>query len=72
MQLYGLFWLAFQTLGDEVLREGRPAAEEYQNHRDILDAVKARDANLAREHLAWHFNHLLRERIRRASVPSDA
>ena len=72
MQLYELFWLAFQSLDDEVIREGRPAAEEYQNHRDILDAVKARDVNLAREHLAYHFDHLLQERISRATSLPDA
>lgn len=72
MKLFELFWLAFRSLGDPFIQEGRPAQEEYRNHREILDAVKAHDADLAREHLAWHFNHLLKERLRLATGPAEA
>jgi DNA-binding GntR family transcriptional regulator len=67
MKLYELFWLAFKSLGDPFIKQSRPAQTEYENHQAILDAVKARDVDLARTHLAWHFNHLLEERIRRAT-----
>jgi DNA-binding FadR family transcriptional regulator len=72
MKLYELFWLAFKGLGDPFIKQGRPAQAEYENHKAILDAVKARDVDLARTHLAWHFNHLLEERIRQATgTPSQ-
>jgi DNA-binding FadR family transcriptional regulator len=71
MQLYELFWLAFESLGDPVIKQGRPASQDYQNHRDIVDAIKAEDLERARRHLTYHFDHLLKERIRRAAVDNE-
>ncbi len=71
LQLFELFWLAFETLGDPVIQVGRPPIKDYENHRDILDALRARDAAAVRKHLTYHFDHLLQERIRRASMNGD-
>jgi len=71
MQLYELFWLAFESLGDTIIKQGRPASKDYENHRDIVDAIKARDLDRVKKHLTYHFEHLLQERIRRASGSGD-
>ena len=68
LQLFELFWLAFESLGDSVIKQGRSAEKEYENHRQILDAIHAHDIDQVRDHLAHHFDHLLQERIRRASA----
>jgi len=57
MSLFELFWLAFESLGAPVVVEDGPAEKEFENHRAILDAVSARDVDLARKHLMWHFSH---------------
>jgi DNA-binding FadR family transcriptional regulator len=60
VQLFELFWVAFQGLGDQ----GRSPEEDLRNHREILDAVKAHDLEAARGFLADHYEHLLQKRIR--------
>ena len=52
------FWASFEQLDDPLLHEPRSAAEEYEDHRAILDAVKAGDAVTARLRLMKHFDHL--------------
>ena len=52
------FWAAFEQLDDPLLHELRPAAEVYEDHKCILDAVIARDPALARLQLMKHFEHL--------------
>jgi len=52
------FWAAFEQLDDPLLHEKRPAGEVLEDHQAILDAVKARDADLARGLLMKHFEHL--------------
>jgi DNA-binding FadR family transcriptional regulator len=65
MKLFELFWIAFENLDNPTIQDVSRAEEDLENHRAILDAVKARDANLARQHLTPHFDRL-QERIRRA------
>ena len=65
MKLFELFWIAFENLDNPTIQDVSRAEEDLENHRAILDAVKARDANLARQHLTHHFDRL-KERIRRA------
>ena len=71
LQLFELFWLAFESLGDPVIKQGRPASKDYENHRDIVDAIKAEDLEQVKKHLTYHFDHLLQERIRHASANGD-
>jgi len=65
MKLFELFWIAFENLDNSIIQDGKRAEEDLENHRAILDAVKARDADLARQHLTRHFDRL-QDRIRRA------
>lgn len=66
IKLLEVFWIAFENLDDPIIRTVKPIEQELEAHRAILEAVKARDANLARQRLMEHFEHL-RERIRRAT-----
>ncbi|MFZ5856852.1 MAG: FadR/GntR family transcriptional regulator [Chloroflexota bacterium] len=61
MQLFDVFWDAFWELelGDVIAPD---PDKELQTHRRILDAVKARDAELARSLLTQHFD-FVSERI---------
>lgn len=71
LQLFELFWVAFGSLDDPIIKEGRPPVGNYQNHLDIVDAVKAHDMDKVRQQLTYHFDHLLRERIHRASAEGN-
>ncbi len=57
MQLFNVFWDAFWELelGDTLKPD---PASELRKHREILDAVKARDAELAHERLLRHFEFI--------------
>lgn len=54
VKLFNAFWLAFDNYGDEIL-----VSKDYERvireHKAVLDAIKKRDAQLAREMLAKHF-----------------
>jgi len=52
------FWAAFEQLDNPLLHEVRPAVEVYEDHRSILEAVKAGDSATARLRLMKHFEHL--------------
>ncbi|MEI6874014.1 MAG: FCD domain-containing protein [Spirochaetota bacterium] len=66
------FWTVFAQVDDPLLHEEKPTGEELENHRSILEAVKARDADLAGRRLRSHFMHLqeciVRVRDKKASV----
>lgn len=57
MQLFNVFWDAFWELelGDTLQPD---PASELQKHREILAAVKARNAKLAHERLLQHFEFI--------------
>jgi DNA-binding FadR family transcriptional regulator len=57
MQLLDVFWDAFWELGLGDLIKSDPEAE-LEAHRQILDAVKAGDKDLARGRLERHFDHI--------------
>jgi DNA-binding FadR family transcriptional regulator len=61
IKLFDAFWDAFFDLESEVVFDSDPA-DELRAHRRILDAVHARDPQLARQALSDHFNYV-RERI---------
>jgi DNA-binding FadR family transcriptional regulator len=65
VKLLRVFWLVFANLKDPVIQDIKPADQEWYDHQAILEAVKARDANLGRQRLMDHFDHL-RKRIKRA------
>jgi DNA-binding GntR family transcriptional regulator len=67
MKLFEVFWIAFDNLDDPVIQDSRPAEHDYENHRALLDAIKDRDPDLARELMVSHFGHL-QQRIRRATA----
>jgi DNA-binding FadR family transcriptional regulator len=71
MKLFELFWIAFENLDNPTIQDVSRAEEDLENHRAILDAVKARDADLARQHLTRHFGRL-QDRIRRATSLADS
>jgi DNA-binding FadR family transcriptional regulator len=58
MQLFDVFWDAFWELdlGDIVVPD---PVKELQAHRQILDAVKARDVELTRTRLVQHFDYVI-------------
>jgi len=56
-----VFWIAFDNLHIPIIQASDPSVE-LADHRAILEAVKARDALLARQRLVAHFDHL-RDRI---------
>jgi len=70
IKLFEVFWIAFGNLDDPIIQEVKPSEKELEDHRAILDAVKARDAYLARQRLMEHFRHL-QDRIQRATRPPD-
>jgi DNA-binding FadR family transcriptional regulator len=57
MQLLDVFWNAFWELKIGTTLEPDPV-KELQKHREILDAVKARDIELARTRLTQHFEFI--------------
>lgn len=71
IKLFELFWIAFENLDNPIIQDASRAEEDLENHRAILDAVRARDANLARQRMTQHFSYL-QERIRRATSLPDA
>jgi len=57
MRLFGAFWVSFWGLDINAVRESDPITE-LQAHRQILDAVKAGDADSARAQLLKHFEYV--------------
>ena len=62
--LFRVFWIVFQTLDIEAIRTTDPELGVVE-HELLLDAIRARDAVLARQRLIEHFGHV-QERIDRA------
>jgi DNA-binding FadR family transcriptional regulator len=58
IKLLEVFWIAFENINSQLINDHRPADLDYQSHKAVLDAVKARDGFLARERLMQHFGHL--------------
>jgi DNA-binding FadR family transcriptional regulator len=71
IKLFELFWIAFENLDNPIIQDDSRAKEDLENHRAVLEAVKARDADLARQRMAQHFSYL-QERIHRATSLPDA
>jgi DNA-binding FadR family transcriptional regulator len=55
MRLFHVFWVSLWGLEIDPIRDSDPQAE-IKAHRAILDAVKARDTDLARVQLIRHFD----------------
>lgn len=62
--LFRVFWIVFQTLDIDAIRTTDPELGVAE-HELLLDAIRARDAMLARQRLIEHFGHV-QERIDRA------
>jgi DNA-binding FadR family transcriptional regulator len=58
IKLLEVFWIAFENLVDQLIDDLYPAEEDYAGHKALLDAVKARDPQLAHARLIQHFQHL--------------
>ena len=65
MKLFEVFWIAYENLDDPIIRDTGRAERDYSTHLGLLNAVRARDVDLARKCMVQHFSHLM-ERIRRA------
>lgn len=50
-----VFWLAFRRAAELIDTENRDPMATYRDHEAIVDAVERRDAALARERLALHY-----------------
>jgi DNA-binding FadR family transcriptional regulator len=70
-RLFELFWIASENLDNPIIHDTSRAEEDLEKHQAILDAVKARDPDLARQRMTQHFSYL-QERIRRATSLPDA
>lgn len=64
-KLIEVFWVAFESVDNPIIQEEKPLQQEIDDHRAILQALRARDATLAKAALMEHFAHL-QERIQRA------
>lgn len=70
MRLFGVFWVSFWGLENDAIRDSDPVTE-LQAHRQILEAVKVGDADMARAQLLEHFKYV-KARIAEYSQPSGA
>lgn len=66
IMLLEVFWDAFETLDIEAIRATVPRIA-LDDHWSLLEAVKKRDAALARERLIYHFSHV--EKRITAAIP---
>lgn len=67
LKLLDVFWQIFRNLRDRSLIPPRDAAANIHNHAAILEAIEARDVELAQRRIAAHFDDL-RERLRDAQL----
>ena len=70
LKLLQAFWVAFADFDDPAFHDQERGSQSLAEHRLILDAVQARDANLARQRLMYHFRDL-RERVKRITDGKD-
>lgn len=66
INLLEVFWVAFEPYDDPTIQEYQPMEESLESHREILEAVKAGDAALARQRLMQHYGDL-KDRINRVA-----
>ncbi len=64
IKLLKAFWLAFAEFDDPAGHSRERSRRALADHRQIVDAVRARDPGLARQRLMEHFRDL-RERVNR-------
>jgi DNA-binding FadR family transcriptional regulator len=57
MKLFSVFWVTFTSLENELTHDPDPE-NVLEFHKDILDAIKARDPEQVRKQLAQHFDHV--------------
>ena len=57
MKLFSVFWVTFTSLENELIHDPDPE-NVLEFHKDILDAIKARDPEQVRRQLAGHFDHV--------------
>jgi DNA-binding FadR family transcriptional regulator len=70
MKLFEVFWIAYENLDDPIIHDTGRAERDYSTHLGLLNAVRARDVDLARKCMVQHFSHLM-ERMRRARTSSS-
>ncbi|MGI5238306.1 FadR/GntR family transcriptional regulator [Dactylosporangium sp. CA-139066] len=64
LQLIAVFWDVYHEVGDRLPPPDHQAAQTVANHRRIVDALRARDPEAAREAMRRHFGEV-KERIAR-------
>ncbi len=65
-QLIDIFWTVYHSLPSEEMGIDQDPVATVETHREILDAIRLRDAALARLRMRAHF-HNLEQRILRAA-----
>lgn len=67
IKLLDVFWDVYRGLNDQSLHIVRDLAAEAENHARILEAIAAKDSDLARQRLLEHFDGI-KERLRSARL----
>lgn len=70
LKLLDVFWDVYKSLRDQRLRVVKNLQQEARNHAEILEAIEAGDAGLARQRLVDHFNGI-KDRLRAAQLRSS-
>jgi DNA-binding FadR family transcriptional regulator len=72
VKLFRVFWVAFENYGDVDLLMAPDPQVVAKEHRDVFEAIKLRDPNLARKSLMHQFIGF-KERIDKiaAQIPAD-
>jgi len=65
IKLLDVFWTVYQNLHDRSLGITRDLEAELRNHEQILQAIEAKDVELARQRLLDHFDGI-KERLKTA------
>ena len=65
------FWDAYTAVSKDSPRPKRDPAQIAQQHQDILDALKRRDAEAAQQAMTVHFDNALRRRMTRANTAAS-
>ncbi len=67
ISLLDTFWLVFHAVPVQTIITDMQPTTTLQDHKDILEAVRSRDPNLARQRIQDHFRNL-EERIAQAGL----
>lgn len=58
LSLIDIFWVVYNALAVRTVPEDADPLSTVRSHRDLFDAVRARNAGLARQRLSQHFRNI--------------